>query len=124
MDRILVVDDNELNVLLVKALLSAESLKVADAGDAQQALAAAARFKPHLILLDLELPGTDGLTLARLLKADAATRDIRIVVLSAHEARDVEAAVRDAGCDGFLAKPIDPRTFGATVRRYLSRAAP
>lgn len=121
--RILVVDDNELNQMLVKELLSAE-FEVFGAGDAQQTLRAAASFRPHLILLDLELPDMDGLALARKLKSDSATRDMPIVVLSAHAAGDMEAAVRAAGCEGFMSKPLDPRTFGATVRRYLGQAAP
>jgi CheY-like chemotaxis protein len=116
---VLVVDDNELNVVLVKMLLSAERLEVAAAGNGQQALAAVASFRPDLVLLDLELPDVNGLTLARQLKSDAATRDIPIVVLTAHAARDVEAAVREAGCEGFVSKPVDPRTFAAALQRYL-----
>lgn len=118
--RVLIVDDNALNRLLLKTLLAPEGYELAVAAHAQQALIAVTAFKPDLILMDLELPGMDGLTLARQLKRDPNTRDIRIVVLTAHSAADVEARVRAAGCEGFLAKPVDPGTFCKTVRSWLS----
>ncbi len=120
--RILIVDDNPLNVLLVKTLLSQEGYTLAEAGDVQQALAAVASMKPHLILLDLELPGMDGLTLARQLKTHPATCGIRIVVFTAHTAADTEGAVRAAGCDGLLTKPIEPASFREAVQGYLAGA--
>ncbi len=122
--RILVVDDNEWNVKLLMTLLTGAGHEVAGAGEGQQALALAASFRPHLILMDLELPGMDGLTLARRLKGGADTGDIRVVVLTAHAAEEVAAAVRDAGCDGLLTKPVDPVTFTETVRRYLADRSP
>lgn len=117
--RVLVVDDNEWNVILLKTLLESEGYEVAGAGDAQRALAQLAAFRPHLILMDLELPGMDGLTLTRQIKSGADTRDIRIVALTAHAAEEVQASVRAAGCDGLLTKPVDPATFRKTVRGYL-----
>jgi two-component system, cell cycle response regulator DivK len=117
--RVLVVDDNEWNLKLLEMLLVSEGHEVAGAGEAQQALALVESFEPHLILMDLELPGMDGLTLARRLKSDASTRDIRIVALTAHTAEDVEGAVRASGCAGLLTKPVDPTTFRETVRQYL-----
>ena len=120
--RVLIVDDNPLNVLLVKTLLSQQGYALAEAGDAQQALAAVASMQPHLILMDLELPGLDGLTLARKLKAHPATCGIRIVAFTAHTAADTEGAVRAAGCDGLLTKPIEPATFREAVQGYLAGA--
>lgn len=118
--RVLIVDDNPLNVLLVKTLLSQEGYTLAEAGDAQQALAAVASMKPHLILMDLELPGMDGLTLARQLKTHPATRGIRIVIFTAHTAADTEGAVRAAGCEGLMTKPIEPASFREAVQGYLA----
>lgn len=120
--RVLIVDDNPLNVLLVKTLLSQEGYTLAEAGNAEQVLAAVASMKPHLILMDLELPGMDGLTLARQLKAHPATRDIRIVIFTAHTAADTEEAVRAAGCDGLMTKPIEPASFREAVQGYLAGA--
>ena len=117
--RILVVDDNAFNLMLLRTLLSPR-FEVAEAADARQALAEVARFRPHLVLLDLELPDMYGLTLARQLKADATTRDIRIVVLTAHAAESVEAAVRAAGCQGLLTKPVDAASFGDAMLSYLA----
>ena len=114
------VDDNEWNVKLLKTLLASEGHDVAGAVDAEAALALVGRFHPDLLLLDLELPGMDGLTLARRLKAGADTRDIRIVALTAHTRDEVEDDVRAAGCAGLLTKPVDPVTFRETVRRYLA----
>lgn len=116
--RVLVVDDNEWSVKLLRMLLVAAGHEVAGAGDAQQALSLAASFKPQLILLDLELPDMGGLALARLLKAGSDTRTTPIVVVTAHAAEDVAPAVRAAGCDGLLTKPVDPATLAETVRRY------
>lgn len=117
--RILVVDDNEWNVKLVKTVLSARGHDVAGAGTAAQALALVASFRPCLILMDLELPDTDGLTLSRQLKAGPDTRGIPIVALTAHASDEVEAAVRAAGCDGLITKPIEPVAFWSSVSRYL-----
>lgn len=116
--RILVVDDNELNVALVRMLLAPVAIE--GVGSASQARAAIARAKPQLILMDLELPDTNGLILTRQLRADPSLRHVPIVVVTAHSAADVEAAVRAAGCAGLITKPLDPLTFRDTVVGYLA----
>ncbi|HUR41267.1 MAG TPA: response regulator [Verrucomicrobiae bacterium] len=116
------VDDNNLNLLLVRALLDGAGYDLAEAGNAAQALEAIDRFKPHLMLLDIELPDRTGLDLARELKANARTRDIVLVVLSAHAGPATEAAARAAGAEGFIGKPIEPGDFRHAVAGYLALA--
>ena len=90
-------------------LLLGEGYDVRTAGDAEEALAVLATFRPRLILMDLQLPGMDGLELTRRLKADPATRDIVIVALTAYAMKGDEERARAAGCDGYVTKPIDTR---------------
>ncbi len=122
-DPILVVDDNPTNLKLIRVLLAGEGYEVRTAGDAEEALAALQGFRPRLVLMDLQLPGMDGLELTRRLKADPGTRDILIVALTAYAMKGDEEKAREAGCDGYLAKPIDTRTLPAQVAGYL-RATP
>lgn len=116
---ILVVEDNEANQLLVRAVLELEGYRVALAGSAPEALDQLRASPPDLILMDVQLPGEDGLTLTRQLKADPATRQIPVVALTAHAMMGDRELALNAGCVGYIAKPIDTRTFGAEVRQYL-----
>ncbi len=118
-DLILVVDDNVLNLKLAATLLRTEGYTVQTAGGAEEALEILIRQHPRLILMDLQLPGMDGLELTRRLKADLATHDIIIVALTAYAMKGDEEKARAAGCDGYIAKPIDTRTLGATIRMHL-----
>ena len=113
------VEDHGWNLRLLKALLGNAGFDTRGAGDAREALALAESFRPHLILMDLELPDMSGLTLTRALKAGATTRDSVVVALTAHAPEDVAVAFDAAGGAGVLTKPVDPHTFGETVRRYL-----
>lgn len=119
-DAILVVDDNPVNLKLVRVLLAGEGYDVRTAGNAEDALAMIESFQPRLILMDIQLPGMDGLTLTRRLKADPVTKDTIIVGLTAYAMKGDEGRVLEAGCDGYVAKPIDTRTFPALVARYLA----
>lgn len=117
--RVLVVDDNALNIELACCLLLAEGFEVESASDPAQVLQHVARFQPAVVLMDVQMPGTDGLTLTRLLKADPATRHIAVLAFTAYAMKGDEERMRAAGCDGYIAKPIDVGSFGATVRRHL-----
>lgn len=118
-ETILVVDDNATNLKLFRVLLSSEGYDVHTAPDATEALRLLDTLRPRLILMDLQLPGMDGLTLTRLLKERPETRMITIVALTSYAMKGDEARARDAGCDGYVTKPIDTRTFPSLVARYL-----
>jgi CheY-like chemotaxis protein len=120
--RILVVDDNPINLGLISELLAFEGYEVIKAMDAEQAQIILADTLPDLILMDIALPGMDGLTLTRLLKGDARTRHIRIVALTAFAMKGDEQKAVDAGCDGYLTKPIDTRELPRKVAGYLALA--
>ena len=117
--RILIVDDNTANLELTSTLLHHEGYETRTALDAQAALEVLETFHPELILMDIQLPGMDGLELTEKLKSDPKTKNITIVALTAYSSqRDRENAFR-AGCDGYETKPIDTQTFPAIVRHYL-----
>ncbi len=117
--RVLVVDDNALNVELVHAVLGADGFEVRGAEDAVAAAACIRQFAPQLILMDIQLPGVDGLTFTRQLKADQATRHIIVLAFTAYAMKGDEGHMLQAGCDGYLSKPISVKTFAATVRAHL-----
>ena len=117
--RVMVVDDHALNIELVRFILDADGFAVALAGDAQQALALLPGFAPDLILMDIQMPGVDGLALTRQLKADPATHDIVIVAFTAYAMKGDEARMMAAGCDGYISKPIEVATFAAQLRALL-----
>ena len=119
---ILVVDDHPTNLKLCKVMLSVDDYEVHTAADAEEALVLLGTVHPGLILMDLQLPGLDGLELTRRLKADPATRDSVVVALTAYAMQGDEQKALDAGCDGYVAKPIDTRLLAATVERYLAQA--
>jgi CheY-like chemotaxis protein len=116
---ILVVDDSPANLKLIRVLLSSEGYQVVTALDAESALAMIASFRPDLILMDLQLPGMDGLQLTRQLKADPVTKNIPIIAITAYAMIGDEVKARDAGCDGYLTKPIDTRALPGLVARYF-----
>ncbi len=120
---VLIVDDNDVNLKLARVVLLAAGYEVATAGTAEEARAAVAAAPPRLILMDIQLPGTDGLTLTRQLKADARTRAIPVIALTAYAMKGDEEKAREAGCVGYISKPIDTRTFAETVALHLGPSA-
>jgi CheY-like chemotaxis protein len=119
-EPILIVDDNPTNLKLVSFLLVKRGYQVRSAVGAQEALEALKDFRPVLILMDMQMPGIDGFELTRRLKADPATRDIGIIALTAYAMKGDEERVREAGCDGYLAKPIDTRALPEAVAAWIS----
>lgn len=119
-EKILVVEDNQMNLMLVTDLLEAAGYLVIPAHGGKEALRVARQEHPDLILMDIQLPELDGLEVTRLLKQDESTRDIKIVALTAHAMRGDEDKARQAGCCGYIAKPINTREFVNVVRDYLS----
>jgi CheY-like chemotaxis protein len=121
---VLVIDDQRTNLKLVSYLLSSKGYEVRTATDATEALETLKGFQPRVILMDIQLPGMDGLTLARLLKADRATSNIVIIALTAYAMKGDEEKAVAAGCDGYITKPIDTRTLPETIARILATATP
>jgi two-component system cell cycle response regulator DivK len=120
---VLIVDDNAINIELASFVLDAAGFKVESVQDPTLALAHVARSRPDLILMDIQMPGIDGLELTRRLKSDPATRDIVVVAFTAYAMKGDKARLRSAGCDAYLSKPIDVATFAQTVRSHLGGGA-
>ena len=120
-EAILIVDDNPVNMKLIRILLTGEGYDARTASDAGEALEVLKEFSPRLILMDIQLPGMDGLELTRRLKADPLTRDITILGLTAYAMKGDEEKILAAGCDGYVSKPIDTRTLPELISHYLER---
>jgi CheY-like chemotaxis protein len=120
-EPILVVDDNPLNLKLARLLLAVEGYQVRTAEHAATALAVLETFHPRLILMDIQLPGMDGLELTRRLRADPSLNDVVILAVTAYALEADEQKALDAGCDGYVAKPMDTRSLPNVVRAYLDR---
>ena len=119
--KILVVDDNPDNVELVKLLLEFEGFEVRTADSASEAFVVLKTFDPALILMDVQLPEMDGLELTRQLRSQPQWRDTLIVALSAYAMKQDQENARAAGCDGYITKPIDTRSFPQQVCEFLER---
>lgn len=120
MARILVVEDNAVNMRLTVTLLQREGHEVLEAVDAEEGTSLARERLPKLILMDVQLPGMDGLTATRLLKADAVTRGIKIVALTALAMSGDRERVAAAGCDGYISKPIRYQEFLRVVGEMVA----
>lgn len=118
---ILVVEDNPLNRELVVDLLEGAGYTVLQAEGGVGLLDRVKAAQPGLILLDLQLPGLDGVTLARQLKADRATREIPVLAMTAYARLEDQERAMEAGCDGYLRKPLDTQGFLQAVARHLGR---
>jgi len=118
---ILVVEDNPLNRELVVDLLEGAGYTVLQAEGGVGLLERVKAAQPGLILLDLQLPGLDGVTLARQLKADRATREIPVLAMTAYARLEDQERAMEAGCDGYLRKPLDTQGFLQAVARHLPR---
>jgi two-component system, cell cycle response regulator DivK len=114
--RVLIVDDNQMNIDIAEFVLVAENFDVETAATDGEAMRKVVSFQPDLILMDIQMPGRNGLDLVRNLRADPATRHICIVAFTAFAMQGDEAKMRAAGCDGYLSKPIDVKKFGDQVR--------
>ena len=122
-EPILIVDDTPVNLKLTRILLVNEGYKVMTAASAEEALELLRSYHPQLILADIQLPGIDGLELTRRIKKNDETRDITVVALTAFAMKGDEQKAVDAGCDGYITKPIDTRSLGARIREHLNRRA-
>jgi CheY-like chemotaxis protein len=117
---ILVVEDNDMNMQLVEFLLEEGGYEIVKATSGEEALTLTRDgAAPDLILMDIHLPGMDGLSVVRAMKAEARTAQIPILALTAHAMRGDKDRFLEAGCDGYISKPIDVKTFISSIERYL-----
>jgi len=117
--RILVIEDTEDNRQILRDLLSSAGYEIIEAADGESGVAMAAQHRPDLILMDIQLPVIDGYEATRRIKGDPATRHIPIVAVTSYALVGDEAKTREAGCDGYVAKPFSPRHLLEKVREFL-----
>jgi two-component system, cell cycle response regulator DivK len=122
MAKILIVEDNAANLTLTIFLLQSAGHTVISAANAEAALTLARNEHPNLILMDIQLPGMDGLQATALLKRDDSTRDIPVIALTALAMKGDEERIRAAGCNGYIAKPLAYRDFLAIITAQLAAA--
>jgi len=122
MATILIVEDNPTNMRLTVFLVESAGHRALVASDAESGLALAREMRPQLILMDIQLPGIDGLAAIALLKRDAATRSIPVIALTALAMKGDEERIRAAGCDGYIAKPMRYKEFLANIAGHLEKA--
>ena len=124
MARVLIVEDNPANMTLATFLLQSAGHVVLSARDAETGIALARVEQPDLVLMDIQLPGMDGLEATALLKSEPSTRAIPVIALTALAMKGDEQRILAAGCDGYIAKPLAYKEFLATISAQLVKAAP
>lgn len=117
--KILVIEDSQSSMLVATALLKVGGHTALTASTAEEGIEIAIREAPRLILMDISLPGMDGLTATGILRKDPRTKDIPIVALTAHAMKGDEEKARAAGCVGYITKPIDTRSFYKTIEEFV-----
>ena len=115
---ILVIEDNELNMKLVRSVLQIENYKVLEAENAENGIQLARDHHPDLILMDIQLPGIDGLRATEMISNDEDLKDISIVALTSYAMEGDKEKALAAGCVGYISKPIDTRNFIETIAKY------
>lgn len=121
-ESILVVEDNEKNRKLIKVVLKARGYKVLEAEDAKSALGQLGNGNPDLILMDMGLPGIDGMELTRRIKKNENTKNIPIIAVTAHAMKGAKEKILEAGCDDYISKPIDINEFPKVVEKILKNS--
>jgi two-component system, cell cycle response regulator DivK len=116
---ILAVEDQEDNMQILRDLLTSAGYEIIEAENGEQALSAAAKRRPDLILMDIQLPIMDGYEATRRIKADPALRTIPIIAVTSHALSGGEEKARSAGCDDFVPKPYSPRQLLVKIRQHL-----
>ena len=120
--RVLIVEDNELNMKLFTDLLEAHGYETSHTREGLKAIDMAREFKPDLILMDIQLPEVSGLEVTKWLKDDEALAEIPVVAVTAFAMKGDEKRIRDGGCAAYIAKPITVRSFLSTVRKFADAA--
>jgi CheY-like chemotaxis protein len=115
---VLLVEDNEDNLVVYRTILEHVGYKVIEARDGEEGVSRARNHLPDLILMDISIPKMDGWEATQRLKADDATKQIPIIALTAHALEEDRQTAVQAGCDGYLAKPVEPRRVEQEVERF------
>ena len=118
--KILVVEDNALNMKLVQSLLKIDKYQTFEAADAETGIELALAHHPDLILMDVQLPGISGLEATKILKKKNGLEETPIVALTAHAMKGDKKKALEAGCDGYITKPIDTRKFRNKIKEFLN----
>ena len=121
---ILIIEDDEMNMKLIRSVLQLGNSRILEAKSAEEGIQIAREHHPDLILMDIRLPGMNGLEATRVLKDDPDLNDIPVVALTAYDMEEDSEAAIDAGCEAFLPKPIDTPNFRKTIAMILSAYAP
>ncbi len=116
---VLVVEDNELNMKLVRSLLQIRNYGVLEAVDAETGIQLTRKHRPDLVLMDVQLPGIDGLKATQIIKEDPALKDIPVVALTSYAMQGDEEKAVKAGCTGYITKPLDTKAFLETIDQYF-----
>jgi len=117
--KILVVEDNPMNFELVSDLLEVRGHTVIRAVTGKEALEAVSKETPDLILMDIQIPEIDGLTVTKMLKSDERFKNIPVIALTAHAIKGYEEEIKNAGCNGYITKPIDVKNFVKQVEEFF-----
>ena len=123
-EPILIIDDNPMNLKLEKRLLELESYQVLTASNAEHAMRTLEYFHPRLVLMDYQLPGLDGVELTRKLRQNPENKGMVILMLTSNDVEGDEQKARQAGCDGYLLKPIDTQALPGIIAGYLRGNTP
>ena len=121
--RVLVIEDNPLNMKLMRSLLQLGDFDMLEAPDAESGIELAKKIKPDLILMDIQLPGMDGLSAAQIIRNDPSLKEVPIVAITSYAMHGDEQKAKSAGCSGYIAKPIDTRNFLDTINEYMIPAS-
>ena len=120
-NNVMVVEDNEKNRKLVRVVLKAKGYNVIEATTGEEALNLLKNQKPNIILMDIQLPGIDGLTLVKQIKADAITKDIPIIAVTAYAMKKDKQKFLETGCDAYVSKPINTQELPLIIEKYIKR---
>ncbi len=119
--KILIVEDNEINMKLIRTILKSKGYLLVEARDGEEALQSIVMERPDLILMDIQIPKIDGLEATRRIRAMEDLKDTLIIALTAHAMEGDKEKILDAGCDGYIAKPINTRTFISEIESIIGR---
>jgi CheY-like chemotaxis protein len=118
-NQILIVDDNLINLKLIRVLLSLDGYEIKTATNAQEVFDVLENFHPQVILMDIQLPGVDGLEITKRIKADNKMKDVVIIGLTAYAMKGDKEKILAAGCDDYISKPIDTEKLPGIIKKYF-----